>query len=230
MPNGQKIIACIPVLLLVTSIAQGQVDTSRQMDDGQLERPNAIQADVYAQTFMDGRGFIQKDNVGEGNNWLNLRYGLSYKRSFKNRHAVSASVSRFSTTYYPGHDPYRFQPRDVAGRRFWHFEANYLYHLIQDERFIIKSSIGADYRYGRSDIFIRYGAFYGERIHDGYIYKDLGLSAGLEVEAKIVWHVYLSSKIEYTRYVFLYEEVHRGLDFGPPKNMLSLQLGLGYRF
>ena len=218
-------------MALLSLCCWAQQDTVYQRGVGQWEQPNIITANMSFQTFMDGNGFIKNENVGH-ENWLNIRYGGTYKRSFNKKHAMEVSISRLSTSFHSGKNRHRFKPGDYMGRYFWLFEANYLYNLIQNRHIRIKGAFGADYRYGSETYFVRYGAFHPEYQYGLYRLKDIGLSTGVEAEVKLFWHVHMTAEVEYTRFVFTYDKEFPRFEFdpGPTKNMLSFQLGLGYRF
>ena len=222
-------------MVLISLCCWAQQDTVYQRGDGQWERPNLITANMSFQTFMDGNGFIKNEHVGHGNK-LNIRYGGTYKRSFNKKHAMEVSISRLSTSFYhSGKDLQSFERGDYLGRYFWLFEANYLYNLIQNRHIRIKGGIGADFRHGSESFLVsasNLNGVYPESKFAGYRLNDIGLSTGMEAEVRLFWHVHMTAKVEYTRFVFTYEKEKPRWDFdpGPTKNMLSFQLGLGYRF
>ena len=218
-------------MALLSLCCWAQPDTVYQKGNGQWERPNLITANMSFQTFMDGNGFIKNEHVGHGN-WLNIRYGGTYKRSFNKKHAMEVSVNRISFSYETWTNIHNYETGDYLSREFWLFEANYLYNLIQNKHIRIKGGIGADYRYGYEAIFLAHGAYQFEHHFLKYRLKDVGLSTGIEAEVKLFWHVHMTAEVEYTRFVFTFEKEKPRWDFdpGPTKNMLSFQLGLGYRF
>jgi hypothetical protein len=119
----------------------------------------------------------------------------------------------------------------VIKRNFWLFEANHQYYLMYDNWLRFKGALGIDYRHGEETILLMH-TFPNESIWYTYFLKDFGLSVAFEAEIALFWHIYASGQVEYTRFVYTYSKGPPGYKHfdGPSKNMLSFQLGLGYRF
>jgi hypothetical protein len=217
--------------VVFSTTGSSQPDTMKHIGDKQLQRPNAVEGNILMQTLFDSHGFIQEENVGF-RNWLNLRYGVTYKRRFTARHAVSVSVNRLLTSFEPKDNKRKpWDLGEVQARLFWLFEADYRYYLLYNDKLKIKGTAGLDYRHGHETIHMWYRGLH-EKIGGGYDLKDFGLSAGFEAEIELFWHIYASGQVEYTRFVYIYSKGPPGYKHsdGPSKNMLSFQLGLGYRF
>jgi len=199
-------------------------------NDRTLDHPNAFEVNLSFQSFFDGNGLMQLDHREYTFfAWASPRFGLTYKRRLTKRDAVSASVSRLNTNYFP--DSARaFEPGDFIKRAFYIIEVSYLRYLIFNERINIKAKGGLDYRHGGA----MYHVFYTplETDVDNYQLRDIGVSVGFEVEIKLIWQLYWSGKCSYTRFLYTYDESKRipPLNNGPSKNMFSIQTGVGCWF
>ena len=224
----------IPILFVLPCLMSLSLHGNAQPADSSqqsIDNPNAVEGNLSLQTFFDGYGMMQLDHRNErpGIAWMNPRFGLTYKRRLTERDAISASISRLYTSYYP--DSTRsHEAGDFTFRDFYLVKANYMRYVIFNDRIKIKGKGGLAYRHGDESYHITYGPF--ESVGDYYKLQDIGVTVGVELEVQLVWQIFWSGKCSYTRFFYTYDEPriqNLGND-GPTQNMLSVQTGLGFRF
>jgi hypothetical protein len=196
-----------------------------------ISNPNAVEGNLSFQTFFDGYGMMQTDKRDEriGLDWMNPRFGITYKRRLTKWNAINVHLSRIRTSYFP--DSSRaYEPGDFTFRDFFLVKANYMRYLIFNDRIKLKGKGGVAYRHGIEEYHEYYSSI--EYVGDFYKLRDIGASVGVELEIQLVWQIFWSGKCSYTGFLYTYDEPRQKYPVGdgPTKNMLSVQTGLGFRF
>lgn len=220
-----KFIVTLNLLMFLIFSMHAQHEKPTSKSEEQLDKLNTIEIDLYSQSFMRGDGFINNGYLWD-RKMFKLRGGLTYKRKVDKYNSISASLSYLHTTDLSGPDRELWDAGEFLKRTMLLIEANHLHSLFHKKSVKLQLSSGLDFRYGKE-------VYHTTKDQaDRYRLKDFGLSVGFGAEIELFWDTYFSSKVEYTRFLYTYakNQPKIKIDPGPTKNMLSLQIGLGYRF
>jgi hypothetical protein len=165
---------------------------------------------------------------------LKPSFGLEYTRQRPNK-----DLWAFSAKFYPLHE-YKFDPnppctRDgqIIWRRMGLLQADYLRHLISRKKASLFATIGLNFRYGSEYVASCIPRWYGEP--DDIALRNIGIAVGMRGNIPIGRRIQFSGGLKFTEY--LYRRFH-GIDpwytnwakHGSTRHMLTVQLGVGYRF
>lgn len=154
--------------------------------------------------------------------------GLQYSRAININHGIRLSAYHYGINYTRPNNA--FAVGEVNQRMYTMFIAGYSYRLLSYSSLDILVLADLNYRTGHERITVVPFNF-----HSGMasaIHNDLGLSLGTRLQQHLVWGFLLSLEAKYTRMLYLYDSYadYYNLNQKPTTNILTFQLGLGYRF
>ncbi len=147
---------------------------------------------------------------------------------------IEASVSNFYRWY--NYDDVQYSG-ELLRRQFRVFSIEGMLPIIKNKQIQSHILVGLNYRSGDDSY---HDTLYTWEAHTfGHKYRDFGVSAGLKTSVLFInTRFVLSTKIQFYHYIFLKDRYipdpmllnQNIVDPGAPKNMMSLSLGIGYRF
>jgi hypothetical protein len=160
---------------------------------------------------------------------LNLAVGIEYARRLDRKNGLLASVT-FVPLIYAFGDKERFGG-DVVYRTLYLMALSYRRRLLAVDALSVDGFLGVNFRAGHESVLL---AVYGrEAVYHSYPLRDWGLSAGCRGSYALHPRLELGAQLKMTTYLIRYGKLRDDpFDFPnrPTRNMLTLQLGLGYRW
>ena len=155
--------------------------------------------------------------------------GIQYTRYNRNNSAFRLTVTGYAKAY-PHNEVY--EPGDAIGRQIAIFSIGYLHPLIGNDRTMIEALGDLNLRVGSETYHVATPRWFEAVVHDQGL-LDPGISAGLRASTILFWNVLFSGEARYTRIIYREDNgrppAFEG-DHGSSVNLLTLKLGLGYRF
>ena len=191
-------------------------------------KKNAFEVHALLHDFFDRNPIVQTKSIG-AIGWTNLSYGLGYTRHWK-AHGIEATARAFHIQYYEvlrGPKP----PGWVYGRYGYIFELLYTYRFAEIKRMEFRALLGANFRYGDEHQVVSYGPL--DILPEFYELRDPGITGGLRGVQLLPWNFQVSGELKYTFYVYRHtkpRDYMRQYTDGTTRHMLTMQLGIGYRF
>jgi hypothetical protein len=218
-------IVAFVVTLMTATLAFSQVPDSLPT---QRRKNNFVGVTFSVHEFFDGSPIIQSPTPGTLA-WMNVFLGLEYSRRLGQKNGFEASVALGGPAYWYG--PYPRYPGDMFTRTVLFSELAYQRYLLESRRTTLAGIVGGNFRMGDEAVAANLGAL--SVLLEDYSLLDLGISVGARGTKLLFWNVVLSAELKFTQYVYLWEK-HNNTYFPfhnrPTSNMLTMQMGLGYRF
>lgn len=215
------------MITVVANLLAATVVVAQTPAQDERKKKNAIGLTVGLNEFFDGNPLWQARFPGTMR-WVNLTYGLEYDRKLNDRHGFVAA-SKVTVIHYFSSD---LEYGQTSSRSNLTFEAYYQRKLWASRTSSLIAFLGANFRWGSETVHLY--SFGTEPILLDYDLKDPGLLAGLRGTKEIFWNLMVSGELRFTEYVYRYaaHQWHYPDEFPnrPTRHLLSLQLGLAYRF
>jgi hypothetical protein len=214
------------VVVLGTTRTSNAQRTKENSADG--SKANTVSLIVSLHDFFDGNGILHLDQEGQAL-WTNAGWGIDFARYCNAQWGWYGSVKYYHAAYY--YQPTPLQAGDVFKREVILTEGGIQRCLLSSRRTKVSGLGGLQFRLGEEPIVVAHGNF--DVLLDEYPLRDLGISGGLRGQQVLVWNFVLAGEVKFTQYLWRFEN---GKDHAirypnrSTRNMLSLQMGLGYNF
>lgn len=204
-------------MLAITS-AVAQTDTIAPQ-----AKQNSISLLVSMHDYFDGNAVFERVT----------RYpvlGLEYARQINHNWGFTIAT-RFCIRDYEYTSPRFFHVGSIRFRAALFTEANLIRRMYSYKGFGIYATAGLNYRYGE-EVVNQGRNFGGEPISEIYYLRDPGIRAGLRLQQALPWNFLVASELAFTQYIWRYLKEWPYAQEGKlsTRNMLTMQIGLGYRF
>jgi len=181
--------------------------------------------------FMDGSPKLPLYYVGPDN------FGIAYNRISKSQNSILNINFKYLQIWYQGTDSNTFYTQgDIIIRHILFYTGVFYKNLftLHLPCYIHSVSLftgtGINFRSGTELIHDSY--FGWEELNHSRVLNDIGLQVSLLTKIDLPYNLVLTGNIDFLRYIYLY---YTGIgvpsyDKGPTKNLITFQLGIGYRF
>jgi hypothetical protein len=194
----------------------------------QKNKNNTLSIITSLHEFFDGSPIMQAYRP-KGIGWTNLAFGLEYDRKIAGRHGFILATTFAAIRYY---SPYVHKAGDMVDRGGLLFDGAYQYRFYQTTRNQIAALLGVNFRYGYEDAAA--ALYVNHIVLHSYDLADLGISLGVRGSHVLFSNFVLTGDLRYAQYVYVHSPFANQyglvLHNRPTRNMLTLQLGLGYQF
>jgi hypothetical protein len=190
---------------------------------------NCITFSLSNREHFDGSPYMQPRYFGR-RGWMKLGMGLEYSRMIGSQSGLSLSINSLLANYYiDAQNP--LQVGDVVRRDGGLLELDYNRKLATLGEWPVYGLLGFNYRFGYESVFVY--EYFSEIKSTWYILKEPGISVGLRTSRHLFWRLELNGLIKFTQFFLRYDDgsAHGDHYFNrSTRNMLTMQLGLGFRF
>lgn len=191
-------------------------------------KKNTLGLILSMREYFDGSPFWQPRYPRVILRWMNLGLGLQYSRKLHERHGFGLSVTAASIHYFSSD----LKRGDTFERGILSFDAFYQVRILHRKNTECSAIVGPNYRYGFETV-LAYTDGHNVLLTN-YDLGDIGFSIGIRLSQSILRNLILSPEIRFTSYVYRHarHQPRYTTEFPnrPTRHMLTLQLGLGYRF
>ena len=192
------------------------------------QRHNTISILLSSHDFFDGSPIVQRPTSGTIG-WMNLAFGVEYARQLdeKNGLIISSTICNINNLY----GPYPRRTGDLNFRVAYFIESCYQRQLLRNRHNSLAAIAGVNFRIGDENILL--SRPFNDVNSYSYALRDVGITAGARATKDLISNFVITGELKFTQYIYRHAK-HQPLvvEFPnrPTSNMLTLQLGIGYRF